>query len=495
MRLDPRGIVNAFPFAGDGVPEFRAAVGERDLEERIRRKANDRAVVQDAFVGISLMRLSRLKHEVAAAAVIDERLQFRRVLAAPVEERAEPRAHRRLRLVARLGNDDVQDRRVHALVEELVGDRLERGERPLVRLGELAPVAGRERLGIHLVLAARARRADGVADFLNAVAPRRPELRRHLVRRRAVGDAVHHGRTVGVGFAPRDEAVFMGASGERPDVFARDEFSAKRPQILLAAVVGVVEVVAETCLEPIKDVIRVVLRPALPRIDDERRQRRTLRCRDAPQDFAEERIEVLAHMLRGELVHLVARRLGAARRVHRGQPLALAADLPADAVRGVVVAHRLFRLHPRPARLRPARAVEDAHFDAEFARDLERRPEAPPPVLAHELVFAVDEFLPFRFAAREDVRRIADVRRQERAGDAVRLHPFEVLANALFVHALVHPIVVAPDLHLGRRIDKILVKPRPRHKRPKTYHDDRQLQTFNCKLDFHDAYYTTPAPA
>ena len=95
----------------------------------------------------------------------------------------------------------------------------------------------------------------------------------------------------------------MGAFRHGADVFTRDKFGEKRFQILLALAARVVEVVAETRLELIEDAVRIILRSALPRIYDDGREGLAILRRDASQDFADERIEVLSDVFGGKFVN------------------------------------------------------------------------------------------------------------------------------------------------------------------------------------------------
>ena len=127
----------------------------------------------------------------------------------------------------------MQNSRVDALPEELVGVWLKRLERPVV-LREFRPASGREALRVDLVLSAKARRAKRGVDLLRALVLRlaRLELCGHLIRRRAVGRriAVPSTARMRIRLAPRDESVFMRAPHELAHVLLGD-YVREFPQI------------------------------------------------------------------------------------------------------------------------------------------------------------------------------------------------------------------------------------------------------------------------
>ena len=137
------------------------------------------------------------------------------------------------------------------------------------------------------------------------------------------------------------------------------------------------------------------------------------------------------------------------------------AHLPTDAVGGVVVAHRLLRLHPRPAGDRPSRPVEESRLEAQLPRRLQGGAQTRPPLVAPELAVPELDSLPRIVPTCAG----ADVGCEEEARNADLLHPFEVFADALFVHALVDPVVVAPQRHRLRRGLESGSKPRERRRR------------------------------
>lgn len=81
--------------------------GECYFKHGIVSKTDAGAVVHDALVGGSMVWLTYLQHEIAAAEISNEWLQVGSMTAATIEKGTEPRPHSRLTVIAWLGNHDM----------------------------------------------------------------------------------------------------------------------------------------------------------------------------------------------------------------------------------------------------------------------------------------------------------------------------------------------------------------------------------------------------
>ena len=151
------------------------------------------------------------------------------------------------------------------------------------------------------------------------------------------------------------------------------------------------------------DGVGIVLLASLPAVNDDGGQRWPLLSRYAAQDITNKRLEVLLHMLLRQFVHF--------------QSLSLVATWSARHVGSLFrftyfyavwcpVAHSFIGPHPRPARLAPARTVEESHLYAELAGGFQCHAQVRPPQAALELVLSEGLALPGVFPS----GAVADVR-------------------------------------------------------------------------------------
>ena len=103
---------------------FLLSAREGYFKERFISETYPCAVCQHTLVGSARHRFPYLKHETASSQVGYKWLHVISMTAATVEECAKPRTHGRLAVIARLGNDDMQDGGIDASVEITVGNRL-----------------------------------------------------------------------------------------------------------------------------------------------------------------------------------------------------------------------------------------------------------------------------------------------------------------------------------------------------------------------------------